>query len=307
MTSSYNVPDITEKMRIDTWLHSQHPDVSRSRWKSLVKNGHALLNGAVCKPSHLLHGGEKIDVEIPPPKETSMLPEDIPLDILYEDEYLLAINKRPGLVVHPAPGHPSGTLANAVLYHCGDLAGIGGELRPGIVHRLDKDTSGIIVVAKTEQAMAGLSAQFKNRTTRKEYEAVVRGIPSPRSGTVETEIGRSLHDRKKMSVNPPSGHHAVTHYETVELFSDAARMSVVIKTGRTHQIRVHMAHIQHPVLGDKIYGGKRSQIKDLPALRQMLHARYLVVTHPVSGETIELTAPLPEDMRNFIEKLRCAN
>src|SRR6056297_326097 len=182
MAKSYKVPDDAAEMRIDAWLHQVDPEHSRNRWQNLIKNGDVRLDGAECKPSTSLHGGEEITVEIPPPAESKLQPEDIPLNIIFEDAHLLVLDKQAGLVVHPAPGHPSGTLVNAILHHCGDLRGIGGELRPGIVHRLDKDTSGALVVAKNGMAMEKLSQQFKSRTTQKEYLALVWGIPSPPFG-----------------------------------------------------------------------------------------------------------------------------
>lgn len=288
---------------MDAWLQREVPDHSRSRWQNLIKSGHVKLNGNDCKASQTLRPGDEVEYEIPAPQSIDLCAEDIPLDVLYEDSELLVVNKQPGLVVHPAAGHPKGTLVNALLHHCGDLKGIGGELRPGIVHRLDKDTSGIMVVAKTGQAMKNLADQFKQRSTEKEYAAIVRGIPEPPAGKIESEIGRSRHDRKRMSVSSARGRRAVTHYQTVRGFKSAAHLSLIIETGRTHQIRVHMAHIQHPVIGDKVYGGKRERQNPLPVKRQMLHASRLAFTHPRSGERIEALAPLPNDMEQVLSLL----
>jgi 23S rRNA pseudouridine1911/1915/1917 synthase len=230
--------------------------------------------------------------------------EDIPLEILYEDGDLVVVNKPAGLVVHPAVGNWTGTLVNALLYHCKDLAGVGGELRPGIVHRLDKDTSGVMVVAKNDAAVQALVNQFKAGSVEKEYAAIVRGVPRPARCRIETLIGRSRHDRKKMSAQPPRGRNAVTTYDLVEAFGDvAAHVALRIETGRTHQIRVHMAHLGYPVLGDSIYG-RNKPLGDLGTPeRQLLHARKLTIQHPGSNETLVFEAPLPEDMTQWIKQL----
>jgi 23S rRNA pseudouridine1911/1915/1917 synthase len=304
-TREYKVAPSAAGQRIDAWLHARDTEISRSRWQALINAGAVLLDGASCKPSHKLCGAEVVTVDIPAPVATELQAENIPLDVLYEDEELLVIDKPAGLVVHPAAGHASGTLVNAILHHCGDsLKGVGGELRPGIVHRLDKDTSGVMVIAKTELAMARLSEQFKQRETEKEYAAIVWGSPQPARGRIETEIGRSRHDRKKMSVASPRGRVAISNYETAEELGPCTLLKLTIETGRTHQIRVHMAHIGHPVVGDATYGGKRERQSDLPAGRQMLHARRLVFSHPVSARRIESLAPIPADMRHLIETLR---
>lgn len=304
MNNRYQVAKEDAGMRVDAWLRNRLPEVSRSRWKALLKSGDVRVDGADCKPSQTLRGGERIAIDIPPPEASELIAEDIPLDIIYEDADLIVVDKPAGLVVHPAAGHRSGTLVNALLHHCGDLKGIGGELRPGIVHRLDKDTSGALVAAKTEQAMTGLSEQFKMRRTEKEYAAIVWGVPDPGRGTIETEIGRSRHDRKRMSVATARGRRAVTHYEVIESFGSAALLRIGIETGRTHQIRVHMAHIRHPVVGDRNYGGKLDRQSGLPVARQMLHARRLAFTHPIGGQPIEAVAPLPDDMEALISLLR---
>jgi 23S rRNA pseudouridine1911/1915/1917 synthase len=242
-----------------------------------------------------------VEVDVPRPTAVELVPQPIPLEVLHEDGDIIVVNKQAGLVVHPAAGHPDGTLVNALLNHCGDLQGIGGELRPGIVHRLDRDTSGVLVAAKNQAAQQSLVDQFKAGRVEKVYLALVTGAPSPPCGTVETLIGRSRHDRKKMSARPASGRKAVTHYETLETFDGVSLLKVCIDTGRTHQIRVHMAHLRHPVLGDRQYGSRRAAAS---APRQMLHARRLAFTHPRHGGRMECRAPVPSDMQAVMEALR---
>lgn len=295
--------------RLDTWLARTRPEHSRARWQALIHEGRVRVNGRPRKPHHRLKQGEVVDFEIPPPASTELRPQPIPLDILYEDDHLLVVNKPPGLVVHPAPGHPDGTLVNALLHHCGPLAAIGGENRPGIVHRLDRDTSGVLVVAKTEPAMRNLAAQFKGRQVRKVYLALVWGRPVPPAGTIETLVGRHPRHRQKMSARPRVGRLAVTHYETVRTLGPVSLLRVRIETGRTHQIRVHLAHIGHPVVGDTQYGrshppassrrpGGRAGPDPWPTPpRQMLHAEFLAFRHPATGDFLEFRAPLPADLR----------
>ncbi|MBT3295057.1 MAG: RluA family pseudouridine synthase [Verrucomicrobia bacterium] len=291
--------------RLDTWLHAQLPDYSRSRLQGLIRKGHVLVDGHNVRPHAATRPGAVVTVTCPPPQAVTVAAENIPLDILFEDSDLVVVNKAAGLVVHPAVGNWTGTLVNALLYHCKDLAGVGGELRPGIVHRLDKDTSGVMVVAKNDHALQHLVDQFKAGTVRKEYAALVRGVPRPPQRRIETLIGRSRHDRKKMSAQPPRGRTAITNYIVAEAFGDrAAQLAVTIETGRTHQIRVHMAHVGHPVLGDSLYGrNKPIGELGLPG-RQLLHARHLVLKHPVSNELHTFEAPLPQDMCSWSEKLR---
>lgn len=286
--------------RLDAWLAEAVPEHSRSRWQSLIKDGLVTVNGAPCKANQKLRAGDRVEWTVPEPVAAEPQAEEIPLNILYEDRDLIVINKPAGLVVHPAAGNETGTLVNALLHHCADLAGIGGEKRPGIVHRLDKDTSGVMVVAKNQKAMNSLSAQFKERDTQKEYVTVVKGVPFPPRGTVETTIGRHPVHRKKMAVNVRGGREAVSHYETVEAFTDAALLRVKIETGRTHQIRVHMAHIKHPVIGDEVYG-RGFRIK---APRQMLHAAKLSLIHPKTRKRLTFEAPLPADMEMLLGCLR---
>jgi len=293
-------------LRLDVWLSRCLPGLSRSRVQSLLEAGHITAGGRVVRPRTKVVEGMQVEVEIPPAVPVTLAGENIPLAILHEDADIIVINKPAGLVVHPAAGHAAGTLVNALLYHCHDLAGIGGELRPGIVHRLDKDTSGVLVAAKNEQAMAGLVEQFRKGQVRKEYLAIVQGKPATASGTVKTLIGRSPRDRKKMSARPVSGRPAVTHYQVRETFGDVSLLKVRIETGRTHQIRVHLAHIGHPVVGDRQYGrgGRRLGELPMPASRQMLHAEILAFRHPRTGRPLEFTAPLPDDMRRLLQALR---
>lgn len=304
MEASFQVGDDESGSRLDAWLQRELSEVSRSRWQSLIKSGDVLLDGEVAKASTRLRGGEHVSVSIPPAREIELNPEEIPISILYEDEHLLVVDKAAGMVVHPAAGNWSGTLVHALLHHCSDLAGIGGELRPGIVHRLDKETSGALVVAKTEPTMNALADQFKRREIVKVYAALVWGVPAHDCGTVETEIGRSSHDRKRMSVKSARGRIATTHYLTLESFKSSALMQVRIETGRTHQIRVHMAHIGHPVVGDRTYGVKDERRSPCVAKRQMLHAQSLEFTHPATGNSMRIEAPIPPDMLTVIERFR---
>ncbi len=290
--------------RLDRWFSRICTDLSRSRIQQLIKTGHVRLNGSPTKAHHLLAEGDQVTLEPPPPVAAAVEPENIPLHVLHEDAEVLVLNKPAGLVVHPAAGHTDGTLVNALLHHCKDLAGIGGELRPGIVHRLDKDTSGVMVVAKTEQAMHSLSRQFKDRQVQKWYTALIRGHIVPETGVIETLIGRNPHQRKKMSARVQAGRLARTRYATLETFADAALVEVIIETGRTHQIRVHMAHLGHPILGDREYGRARVLPGDIHVERQMLHATRLAFAHPALGEIMEFNAPLPDDMRALIQQLR---
>jgi 23S rRNA pseudouridine1911/1915/1917 synthase len=289
--------------RLDMWLASVVPDHSRSRWQSLIKEGRVTVNGAPCKANQKIRAGDRAEWSIPDPAPAAPQPEEIALEVLYEDKHMIVINKPAGLVVHPAVGNETGTLVNALLHHCTDLTGIGGEIRPGIVHRLDKDTSGVMVVAKNEAAMADLARQFKERDTAKEYLTIVWGVPYGKRGTIETTIGRHPVHRKKMAANVRHGRDAVSHFDVQEAFGEVASLvRVKIDTGRTHQIRVHMAHIKHPVIGDTVYGrGRASTIK---AGRQMLHAAQLSLNHPKSGKRMTFDAPLPEDMEALLAVLR---
>ena len=288
--------------RFDVWLASAVDDLSRVRIQALIKTGNIhFRDGSAVKPHTKTVAGLHVVVTIPPVEPVSIAAEDIPLDILHEDQDVIVINKPAGLVVHPAPGHFSGTLVNALLFHCTDLAGVGGELRPGIVHRLDRDTSGVMVVAKSQLAMDSLSKQFHDRLVQKEYIAIVHGIPHPGVGRIETMIGRSSHDRKMMSTQAKHGRNAISNYRLTEVLGGFGVVSVGIETGRTHQIRVHMAHIGHPVVGDAVYGGRYNRrALPRPVPRQMLHAARLCLEHPSSGERLTFEAPVAPDMHELL-------
>ncbi|MBR5283914.1 MAG: RluA family pseudouridine synthase [Clostridia bacterium] len=287
--------------RLDGFLAEAMEELSRSRIQNLCEDGRITVNGKAAKKNQKLKAGDVIEVEVPAPAPTEIVPQDIPLDIVYEDDSVLVINKPKGMVVHPAPGHPDGTVVNAVMFHCGArLSGIGGELRPGIVHRIDKDTSGLLMIAKNDKAHAALSAQLKDKSLSRVYEAIVIGRMRQDEGTVDAPIGRSLRDRKKMAVIE-GGRHAVTHYETVARYNGYSHVRCHLETGRTHQIRVHMASIGHPLAGDEVYGKGREKTG---LEGQCLHAGRLRFIHPDTGEAMEVTCPLPEYFTKFEEKLR---
>jgi 23S rRNA pseudouridine1911/1915/1917 synthase len=291
--------------RIDRYLSQHLPDLSRSRIQQLIEQGNVQVNGKVSTSKKItVQSGDRISLTIPEAKPLDLQPEAIPLEVLYEDNALIIINKPAGLVVHPAPGHEEGTLVNALLAHCSNLAGIGGVQRPGIVHRLDKDTTGAIAIAKTDQAHQNLQAQLKAKTARREYLGVVYGAPSAASGTVDQPIGRHPIDRKKMAVVPveKGGRPAVTHWHVRERLGNYTLMHFQLETGRTHQIRVHSAYIGHPIVGDPIYSTGRSVGVNLPG--QALHAWRLTLQHPVTQESIEVTAPVPKSFTTLLEVLR---
>ena len=282
--------------RLDVWLVTQFADFSRARVKGLIEAGFVTVNGeAVSKAGLKLRGGEAVEVVIPPPVPAVPEPEDIPLSILFEDDDLLALDKPAGLVVHPAPGHFTGTLVNALLYHCPNLSGIGGVARPGIVHRLDQETSGVMVVAKSQRAMDALVRAFSSHVNiRKTYLAVVHGTPPTLEGRIENLIGRSPYDRKKMAIVERNGKRAVTNWRVRATKDGLSSVECVIETGRTHQIRVHLASLGCPVVGDKTYGRPACDRRlDPPPTRQLLHAWRLEIRHPVSGEELVFTAPVP--------------
>jgi 23S rRNA pseudouridine1911/1915/1917 synthase len=291
--------------RIDRYLAQQLPDLSRSRIQQLIEQGNVQVNGTVCTSKKTtVQSGDHISLTIPEAKPLDLQPEAIPLDILYEDDTLIIVNKPAGLVVHPAAGHENGTLVNALLAHCQNLAGIGGVQRPGIVHRLDKDTTGAIVIAKTDFAHQHLQAQLKAKTARREYLGVVYGSPSATSGTIDQPIGRHLIDRKKMAVVPveKGGRLAVTHWQLQERLGNYTLMHFQLETGRTHQIRVHSAYIGHPIVGDPLYSSGRNLGVNLTG--QALHAWRLQLLHPVTEELIEVTAPLPKTFSTLLDVLR---
>lgn len=286
-------------LRLDAFL-SADGGLTRSQAARLIEEGRVCVNGRAAAKSARLAGGETVTVDIPEVRDTALAPQDIPLDVVYEDEDVIVVNKPKGLVVHPAPGHPDGTLVNALLHHCGDsLSGIGGEKRPGIVHRIDRDTSGLIIAAKNDAAHLALSAQLKDHSLSRTYECLVTGSMKQDSGTVDAPIDRAPGDRKKMAV-VPAGRRAVTHWEVIARYSGVTHLRCRLETGRTHQIRVHMAYIGHPILGDTVYGAK----KPVPGLTgQCLHATGLRFVHPRTGQVVELHCPLPEEFTRMLEKL----
>ena len=287
-------------VRLDAFL-SADGALTRSQAARLIAEGRVRVNGKPSAKSARLSGGETVTVDVPQLRETALPPQDIPLDVVYEDDDVIVVNKPTGLVVHPAPGHPDGTLVNALLHHCGDsLSGIGGEKRPGIVHRIDRDTSGLIIAAKNDAAHLALSAQLKDHSLSRTYECLVTGNMKQDSGTVDAPIGRSSADRKKMAV-VPTGRRAVTHWEVVARYPGVTHLRCRLETGRTHQIRVHMAYIGHPILGDTVYGAK----KPVPGLTgQCLHATGLRFVHPRTGEPVELHCPLPPEFTAMLQKLQ---
>ncbi len=297
--------------RLDVFIAHYEPLISRTKIQGLIKERLALVNGTAEKPGYKVKLGDSVTLELPEKRVFEVLPEPIPLNVVYEDSQIIVINKPPGLVVHPAPGNYTGTLVNALLYHYGSLPSSGPGLRgsererAGIVHRLDKDTSGVMVVARTVEALRSLSAQFKSRTVKKRYLALVTGVIRKGSGTIEAALGRHVKERKKISVHTHKAREAVTLFKVKERFKNASLVEVEIKTGRTHQIRVHMAYIGHPVLGDRVYGGaKAAKLGDTVIARQMLHAESLSLLHPETGHPMTFTAPPPEDMAEIMERLR---
>ena len=287
-------------VRLDAFL-SADGALTRSQAARLIAEGRVRVNGKPAAKNARLSGGETVTVDVPQLRETALPPQDIPLDVVYEDDDVIVVNKPTGLVVHPAPGHPDGTLVNALLHHCGDsLSGIGGEKRPGIVHRIDRDTSGLIIAAKNDAAHLALSAQLKDHSLSRTYECLVTGNMKQDSGTVDAPIGRSSADRKKMAV-VPTGRRAVTHWDVVARYPGVTHLRCRLETGRTHQIRVHMAYIGHPILGDTVYGAK----KPVPGLTgQCLHATGLRFIHPRTGEPVELHCPLPPEFTAMLQKLQ---
>jgi len=322
MIRRFQVGQPSAGARLDLFLAGVCSDLSRSRIQKLIDEGAVRVAGAQVKRSHVVKRGEQVSVDVPEPRPVAITPEPIPLTVLYEDAQILAIDKPPGLVVHPSPGHASGTLVNALLHHVRDLGGVGGELRPGIVHRLDRDTSGVLLVAKTDLAHTSLSRQLKKRLMRKEYLALVAGIPRVRKGEVTFAIGRDPRDRKKMKAfraaeGPPSGSREARTLFEIEREFFALGLTLLrcrLITGRTHQIRVHLAASGLPIVGDPVYGRPRyDRVKD-PALkraladfpRQALHAERVTLRHPETHESLEIVAPLPADFRELLEEIERA-
>lgn len=304
----FQVPATEAGQRLDHFLVGRMPDRSRSQIQRLIKEGHVHLGGRTVRPNVPVRAGDCVLVEVPPPLDATPRPQPLPIDIVYEDADLVVVNKPAGMVVHPGAGHADGTLVNALLHQIEDLSGIGGELRPGIVHRLDRGTSGLMVIAKHDQAHAELTRQFQHREVEKEYQALVWGVVQA-GRRIDAPIGRDPVHRQKMSARARRARSAVTRVTRAEHFRGVSFLHVAIATGRTHQIRVHLSAIGHPIVGDRLYGGvRRHQPADLRALlhldRPFLHAARLVFTHPRDGRRMEFTAPLPDDLARVLEELR---
>jgi len=315
---TFLVPGNQNRERLDTYLAEKLSQSSRSQIQKLIKSGLVTVNGRAAKANHLIRPSEVLVVRIPRSESPDILPESIPLDIVFEDPSLIVVNKPPGMVVHPAYGHQTGTLVHALLAHCGTLSGINDPARPGIVHRLDMDTSGLLVAAKNDHVHRQLAVQFHEKSVQREYIALVWGTVRPRHGTIETYLSRSVSDRRKIAVSG-QGKKAVTHYRVMESFHLFSLLSLRLGTGRTHQIRVHLDHIGHPVFGDQTYGGRGRKLGGLnrteTALaiewlesmpRQALHARTLGFIHPETGEALLFESELPKDMSGLLERVRSA-
>ena len=317
---SFLVDEDDNGKRLDSFLSAQMPELSRSRIQKAIREGDVVAGGVpALKPAQKVRQGESIELAFSPPKPLEIVPESIPLDIVYEDEHILVVNKAPGMVVHPAPGHETGTMVHALLAHCENLSGIGGVLRPGIVHRLDAGTSGLLVVAKSDEAHISLSRQLMERRVSRIYWALVWGELPAGTDTIDMPIGRSPVDRKKMAVLPEGGKEAQTTYYVIDTFGPFQYIRLKLETGRTHQIRVHLSRVGHPVLGDPVYGGRKARHGVLSGKsaamagrvlsmidRQALHAGELSFTHPLRGDTMTFKAPLPGDFRAVLEFLRTA-
>lgn len=292
----------SKNQRLDAFLASSLDGLTRSQATRLIESGEVAVDGKSVSKSYKLAGGEDVAVTLPEPEPVEAVPQDIPLDVVYEDADVIVVNKPSGMVVHPAPGHPDGTLVNALLYHCaGTLSGVGGTLRPGIVHRIDRDTTGLLIVAKNDFAHRRLAAQLSDHTLRRTYECIVRGGFREDSGTVNAPIGRDPRDRKRMAVTEKNSREAVTHWEVITRYGQYTHLRCRLETGRTHQIRVHMAWIRHPIAGDPVYGiGK----PELGLHSQCLHAKELTFLHPRTGEEMTLSCPLPEEFEHALKKLQ---
>ena len=314
---SYEIADDGQNLRLDTYISSRAIDLTRSKIQALIKNGHVKVNNTPSKSSYRLKAGDQILVSIPPAPSQLLKPEAVEFRIVHEDSSLIVVDKPAGVVVHPGPGHATGTLVHGLIRHCRDLSRVGGVYRPGIVHRLDKDTSGLIVAAKNDQSHAFLAHQFKTGRVRKQYVAIVHGQIKTDGGEIDLPIARHPKKRKQMAVVPSGGRRALTVWRKVEVFhSYFSLLLISIKTGRTHQIRVHLSHIGHPVVGDSVYGYGRNRWKRhplykagvLPAIdRQMLHAKKLGFIHPVEGQYMEFKSPIPGDMDRVIQSLKSLN
>ncbi|MBP1999244.1 23S rRNA pseudouridine1911/1915/1917 synthase [Paenibacillus shirakamiensis] len=297
----WKVAEDAAKARIDKYIKEQvGEEYSRSQIQLWIEDGQVKVNDVQIKSNYKLSMGDQITLHIPLAAEVMIEPENIPLEVAYEDKDVIVVNKARGMVVHPAPGHSSGTLVNALMFHCKDLSGINGELRPGIVHRIDKDTSGLIMAAKNDKAHTSLAAQLKDHTVTRKYYALVHGNVTHDHGTVDAPIGRDSNDRKMFAVTERNSKEAVTHFHVVERFGDYSLLELKLETGRTHQIRVHMKFIDHPLVGDPMYGRSKGIRMD----GQALHAAVLGFVHPVSGEYLEFSAPIPSDMEELLHSLR---
>ena len=295
------VVEIENQKRLDQYLAQKQNDLSRTMIKKLIEEGQITVNGKNVKTSYTVQAGDTIKIIVPEAKETKLEAQEIPLDIVYEDKDIIVVNKPKGMVVHPAVGNPDGTLVNAIMAHCKEnLSGIGGELRPGIVHRLDKDTSGLLIVAKNDKAHIAISNQIQNREVKKVYLALVRGNVPEDEATIDMPIGRSTKDRKKMAVTK-NGKNAITHFKVLERFGNYTFLEVRMETGRTHQIRVHMSEIGHPVVGDMVYSNGKNEFG---VEGQMLHAKSLTFKHPTNGKILNLEAPLPKYFEEVLNLLR---
>ncbi|RKU23374.1 RNA pseudouridine synthase [Candidatus Poribacteria bacterium] len=315
-TTVYHIEKEHHGTRLDRFLISVTNDMSRTHLQRLIRDGNVTVNDKVAKqPSYALRNGDEVRLTFPPPRPLdTVAPENTVLDILHEDSHLIVLNKAAGMLVHPANDVYTGTLVNALLAHCTDLSGIGGVERPGIVHRLDKDTSGILVVAKTDVVHRELSAQFEKHSITRQYVAIVCGVPAKTAGTIDAQIARSRRDRRRMTTVENHGRHAVTHYEVLETYPKFALVQLALETGRLHQIRVHLQHIGHPVAGDAIYGGEQRAINDADTgalkhalaqlKRQALHAQLLGFEHPVTSEKLTFSAPMPKDMQRVVDALQ---
>lgn len=301
-TMNFKVDVEKAGVRIDRYLADVCPDFSRSYLQKLLKDQMVSVNGKVVKANYKTQAGDEVALQVPDMQPLDIKPEEIPLDILYEDEWLMVVNKPKDMVVHPSAGHMEGTLVNAVMAHCGEhLSGINGVLRPGIVHRIDKDTTGALLICKEDGAHRDLAEQLKEHSIKRRYRAVVQGNIKEDEGTVDAPVGRHPIDRKKMAINHKNGKKAVTHYKVLERFGNATYIECRLETGRTHQIRVHMASLGHPLLGDTVYGSSKNPYH---LQGQALHAMILGFRHPVTGEYLEFTAPLPEYFEKLLDKLR---
>ena len=283
--------------RLDQYLAAQGLGLTRSRLHALIEEGQVRLNGSWVKPAQRLRAGDRVSLTVPPPRELDLIPQDIPITVVYQDDQLIVLDKPAGLSVHPGPGHPDGTLVNALLARCPDIRGIGGAIRPGIVHRLDKDTSGLMVVAKTDQAHQSLSQQIKARQVTKGYLAVAMGVLVPSQGTIEAPIGRDPRNRKRMAV-VTGGRAARTHYRIMDSYSCCQQVELYLESGRTHQIRVHLAYLGHPLLGDRLYGRGSRLLQ-----RHFLHAHHLGFAHPLTGQPVEFRCGLPPDLQQALRIL----